>query len=31
MKHQIIQDLENRYTAKKYDSSKKVSQDDLVV
>jgi len=29
MKHEIIQDLEQRYTAKKYDPSKKVSQQDL--
>ncbi|MEJ6080476.1 nitroreductase family protein, partial [Vibrio sp. 1-Bac 57] len=28
---QIITDLEKRYTAKKYDSSKKVSQQDLDV
>ena len=31
MKHPIIQDLENRYTAKEYDPSKKVSQEDLAV
>ncbi|GLR73147.1 NAD(P)H-dependent oxidoreductase [Aliivibrio sifiae] len=31
MKHEIINDLENRYTTKKYDPSKKVSQDDLAV
>jgi len=31
MKHEIIQDLEQRYTAKKYDPSKKVSQQDLGV
>lgn len=31
MKHEIISDLENRYTTKKYDPSKKVSADDLAV
>lgn len=31
MTHPIIRDLENRYTAKKYDPAKKVSQDDLNV
>ena len=31
MKHEIIKDLESRYTTKKYDSSKKVSQQDLMV
>ncbi len=31
MKHEIIQDLEQRYTAKKYDATKKVSQEDLMV
>lgn len=31
MKHAIIQDLEQRYTSKKYDPSKKVSQQDLAV
>ncbi|WP_375320689.1 NAD(P)H-dependent oxidoreductase [Aliivibrio logei] len=31
MKHEIINDLESRYTAKKYDPSKKISQDDLAV
>lgn len=31
MKHEIIEDLEQRYTAKKYDPSKKVSQQDLGV
>lgn len=31
MKHPIIADLEQRYTAKKYDPSKKVSQQDLTV
>jgi len=31
MTHPIIRDLESRYTAKKYDPAKKVSQDDLNV
>ena len=31
MKHEIISDLENRYTTKKYDPSKKVSAEDLAV
>ncbi|QFI36780.1 NAD(P)H-dependent oxidoreductase [Moritella marina ATCC 15381] len=31
MTHQIIQDLSNRYTTKKFDASKKVSPDDLAV
>lgn len=31
MTHPIIRDLESRYTAKKYDPAKKVSQDDLKV
>ncbi|WP_017220835.1 NAD(P)H-dependent oxidoreductase [Moritella dasanensis] len=31
MTHQIIQDLSNRYTTKKFDASKKVSQEDLAV
>jgi len=31
MTHQIIRDLNSRYTTKKFDSSKKVSQEDLTV
>lgn len=31
MTHQIIKDLSNRYTTKKFDATKKVSQDDLAV
>ena len=31
MQHPILKDLNNRYTCKKYDPSKKVSQDDLEV
>ncbi|MBQ4800989.1 NAD(P)H-dependent oxidoreductase [Pseudoalteromonas sp. MMG006] len=31
MSHQIIKDLHNRYTAKKYDSAKRISADDLEV
>ncbi|OCH05867.1 NAD(P)H-dependent oxidoreductase [Aliivibrio fischeri] len=31
MTHPIIHDLENRYTSKKYDPSKKVSQEDLAI
>ena len=31
MQHEIIRDLNNRYTCKKYDSSKKVSSSDLEV
>ncbi len=31
MKHPIIQDLEQRYTAKKYDSSRKIPQETLLV
>ena len=31
MTHPVIRDLENRYTAKKYDSSKRVAQADLDV
>ncbi len=31
MQHEIISDLERRYTTKKYDPSKKVSADDLAV
>ncbi|MCG6200643.1 NAD(P)H-dependent oxidoreductase [Psychromonas antarctica] len=31
MKNPIIEDLEQRYTAKKYDASKKVSQQDLAI
>ena len=31
MTHQIIKDLSNRYTTKKFDAAKKVSQDDLAV
>lgn len=31
MTHPIISDLENRYTAKKYDASKRVSSEDLAV
>ena len=29
MSHQIIKDLHNRYTAKKYDTSKRISSADL--
>lgn len=31
MQHTILKDLNNRYTCKKYDSDKKVSQADLDV
>jgi nitroreductase/dihydropteridine reductase len=31
MTHPIINDLEKRYTAKRYDATKRVSQDDLAV
>ncbi|GLO60381.1 NAD(P)H-dependent oxidoreductase [Vibrio sp. MACH09] len=31
MSHQIIQDLNNRYTAKKYDAEKRISADDMNV
>ena len=31
MTHQIIKDLSNRYTTKKFDAAKKVSQEDLAV
>ncbi|WP_285164520.1 NAD(P)H-dependent oxidoreductase [Shewanella goraebulensis] len=31
MSHQIIQDLNNRYTAKKYDASKRISAEDMNV
>lgn len=31
MKHQIIADLEQRYTAKRYDSNKRVPQEQLNV
>lgn len=31
MSHQIIKDLNNRYTAKKYDSSKRISAEDMDV
>lgn len=31
MKHEIIQDLEQRYTAKKYDATRKISQENLLV
>lgn len=31
MQHQIIKDLNNRYTCKKYDSSKKISSSDLKI
>jgi len=30
MTHPIINDLEKRYTAKRYDATKRVSQDDLL-
>ncbi|MDF5484935.1 NAD(P)H-dependent oxidoreductase, partial [Vibrio parahaemolyticus] len=29
--HQIITDLNNRYTAKKYDETKRVSQEDMAI
>ncbi|MFC1519444.1 nitroreductase family protein, partial [Pseudomonadota bacterium] len=31
MTHPIIEDLNNRYTAKRYDPSKRVSKEDLAV
>jgi len=31
MTHQIIKDLSNRYTTKKFDASKKIPQDELAV
>lgn len=31
MSHQIITDLNNRYTAKKYDEEKRISQEDMAI
>ncbi|MDF4367587.1 nitroreductase family protein, partial [Vibrio parahaemolyticus] len=31
MSHQIITDLNSRYTAKKYDETKRVSQEDMAI
>ncbi|MDW2334225.1 nitroreductase family protein, partial [Vibrio sp. 1069] len=31
MSHQIIKDLNSRYTAKKYDAEKRISQEDMAI